>query len=114
MSQLKLHTCMVLLLNNLSSILAGHVHNALMSSLKSKYPDTRNLGIKHGPLKVLVDAEMPCLLLETAFLSNPVEAQRLQQPEHQRLLAQAITDGIASFLRGARSAARSRTSLAEM
>ena len=99
---------------NQSSILAGHVHNALMSSLKSKYPDTRNLGIKHGPLKVLVDAEMPCLLLETAFLSNPVEAQRLQQPEHQRLLAQAITDGIASFLRGARSAARSRTSLAEM
>jgi N-acetylmuramoyl-L-alanine amidase len=99
---------------NQSSILAGHVHNALMSSLKSKYPDIRNLGIKHAPLKVLVDAEMPCLILETAFLSNPVEASRLQTPAHQRLLAQAITDGIGSFLRGTRSAAHQRASLAEM
>ena len=99
---------------NQSSILAGYVHNALMSRLKSKYPDTRNLGIKHAPMKVLVDAEMPCLILETAFLSNPVEAQRLQKTEHQKLLAQAITDGIGSYLRSAGTAAHPRSSLAGM
>jgi N-acetylmuramoyl-L-alanine amidase len=98
---------------NQSSIFAGHMHNALMSSLKARYPDARNLGVKHAPLKVLVDAEMPCLILETAFISNPEEAERLKNPEHQKLLAQAITDGIGSFLQGARAAA-SRGSRAEM
>ena len=98
---------------NQSSIFAGHMHNALMSRLKARYPDARNLGVKHAPLKVLVDAEMPCLILETAFISNPEEAERLKNPEHQKLLAQAITDGIGSFLQGARAAAN-RGSRAEM
>ncbi|MCX5901002.1 MAG: N-acetylmuramoyl-L-alanine amidase, partial [Proteobacteria bacterium] len=98
---------------NQSSIFAGHMHNALMSSLRARYPDARNLGVKHAPLKVLVDAEMPCLILETAFISNPEEAERLKNPEHQKLLAQAITDGIGSFLQGARAAAN-RGSRAEM
>lgn len=97
-----------------SSILAGHVHNAMMRSLKAKYRDIRNLGVKHAPMKVLIEADMPCLIIEAAFLSNPVEARRLQKPGHQRLLARAITAGITSFLRGAQSAARARAGRAGM
>ena len=49
------------------------------------------LGAKMGPFYVLVGAEMPSILIECGFLSNPYEAQLLTQPQYQ----QALVDGIA-------------------
>jgi N-acetylmuramoyl-L-alanine amidase len=49
------------------------------------------LGSKMGPFYVLVGAEMPSVLIECGFLSNPREAQFLVQPTYQ----EAIADGIA-------------------
>ena len=49
------------------------------------------LGAKKGPFYVLVGAEMPSVLIECGFLSNPQEAQLLLQPAYQ----QALADGIA-------------------
>ena len=63
---------------NQSSILAGHIHNAMVSKISDKYHEKiRNLGIKHAPMRVLINAEMPCILIETAFISNPKEAKQL-------------------------------------
>ncbi|MCX8043781.1 MAG: N-acetylmuramoyl-L-alanine amidase [Desulfobacterota bacterium] len=82
---------------NASSILAGHVHNALVRNLSQRYSTTRNLGVKHAPLRVLIDAEMPCIIIETAFITNPDESKRLTDPDHQRLLVEAIAEGIRNF-----------------
>jgi N-acetylmuramoyl-L-alanine amidase len=82
---------------NESSLFAGFVHNALVHSISKKYKRIRNLGVKQGPFTILVDAEMPCILIETAFISNPTEAKRLKSESYQGLLAKAIVDGISSF-----------------
>jgi N-acetylmuramoyl-L-alanine amidase len=47
-----------------------------------------------GPFYVLVGAEMPSVLVEGGFLSNPHEAALLAQPRYQLALA----DGIASAI----------------
>lgn len=82
---------------NTSSILAGYVHNALVGRLTERYASVRNLGVKHAPLRILIDADMPCIIIETAFISNPEDARRLTDLQHQQLLAEAITEGIRGF-----------------
>lgn len=82
---------------NASSILAGYIHNAMVGKLTQRYEHVRNLGVKHAPMRVLIDAGMPCVIIEAAFISNPHEARLLTLPDHQHLLAEAITEGIRSF-----------------
>jgi len=89
---------------NKSSIFAGYVHNAMVQHLSKKYKNLRNLGIKHAPMRVLINPEMPCLLIETAFISNPVEAKRLKNGNYQTLLSQAILQGIKDFTHEQRTA----------
>ena len=42
---------------------------------------------------------MPSILIETGFISNPDEARRLAQAEHQNKVARAITTGIEQYMR---------------
>jgi N-acetylmuramoyl-L-alanine amidase len=56
------------------------------------------LGAKMGPFYVLVGAHMPAVLVETGFLSNAGEAQRLASPQYQTLLADGIATAIAHYL----------------
>ncbi|MEI6128401.1 MAG: N-acetylmuramoyl-L-alanine amidase, partial [Pseudomonadota bacterium] len=93
-------------------ILAGYIHNALVSKVKNRYNDVRNLGVKHAPLRVLIDAEMPCVIIESAFISNPAEAKMLNSPEHQHLIAQAIVEGIFNFKSGVKAAFLKKSSKA--
>lgn len=53
-----------------------------------------NRGIKRAPFWVLKDARMPAILVESGFLSNPEEAQRLADEAYQRKVARSIADGI--------------------
>jgi len=54
--------------------------------------------VKRGPFYVLVGAYMPCVLVETAFLSHPVEGRRLAREEYRADLAQGLYTGIAAFV----------------
>ncbi len=47
---------------------------------------------------VLKSPDVPSILIETGFLSNPDEARRLANPRHQTRLAGAIADGIRGYL----------------
>ncbi len=42
---------------------------------------------------------MPSVLGETGFISNPEEARRLAQAEHQDKVARAVAKGIEQFMR---------------
>jgi N-acetylmuramoyl-L-alanine amidase len=47
---------------------------------------------------VLKAPDMPSILIETAFLSNPSEEQKLRNPKHQQRLAKAVFGGIKAHL----------------
>ncbi len=66
--------------------------------------DVHNLGVKKGPFYVLVGAYMPCVLVETSFLSHPVEGKRLGTPAYQHEIAEGLYLGITDFLGDARLA----------
>ncbi len=55
------------------------------------------LGAKTGPFYVLVGAHMPAVLVETGFLSNAGEAERLTSPRYQELLADGIATAVAHY-----------------
>jgi N-acetylmuramoyl-L-alanine amidase len=55
------------------------------------------LGAKMGPFYVLVGAHMPAVLVETGFLSNPGEAQRLASASYQEVLADGIATAITHY-----------------
>lgn len=46
---------------------------------------------------VLKAPDVPSVLVETAFLSNPEEERRLRDPAHQQRIAQALMDGIRAY-----------------
>ena len=47
---------------------------------------------------VLKAPDIPSILVETAFISNPEEERRLADPQHQQRIAEAIFSGIRSYL----------------
>jgi N-acetylmuramoyl-L-alanine amidase len=60
---------------------------------------TRDRGIKQAPFKVLTGVACPAILVETAFISNPDEEQKLASDEFQAKIAEAIYRGLALFLK---------------
>jgi N-acetylmuramoyl-L-alanine amidase len=50
-------------------------------------------GVKRASLKVLTSPDMPSMLVETAFISNPREEAKLNDARHQQKLAEAILAG---------------------
>ena len=46
---------------------------------------------------VLRSPDVPSMLVETAFISNPDEERRLNDPQHQTQLARAILDGVTGY-----------------
>lgn len=71
---------------------AGHV----LSGLKG-------IGFNHKPnieranFSVLRTSDMPAMLVETAFISNPDEERRLTDPAYQRTLAKAVLQGVDAY-----------------
>jgi N-acetylmuramoyl-L-alanine amidase len=56
------------------------------------------LGARKGPFYVLVGANMPAVLVECGFLTNPAEAARLASARYQQILADGIAGAIVHFL----------------
>jgi N-acetylmuramoyl-L-alanine amidase len=62
-----------------------------------KYAATRDEGIIERGFKVLRETEMPSVLVETAFITNPREEKLLASEAFQNKLAQGIAQGISSY-----------------
>lgn len=78
--------------------LARYLQTALVSQAKKRNPQVRNLGVKKGPFYVLVGADMPCVLVEAGFITNPTERRLLLSAAYQDDLAEGLYQGIAKFL----------------
>ena len=77
----------------LFSVKAG---NAVLSRLQQATKLHKKQVEKAGFL-VLKTSDIPSILVETGFISNPREARRLSQKDHQNRLSKAIAAGIWDF-----------------
>ena len=57
-------------------------------------------GLIRDRFVVLRHSQMPSVLVETAFLSNNTEGAKLSDPEFQRVIAQQLAGGLASYMQG--------------
>lgn len=57
-------------------------------------------GLIRNRFVVLRHAQMPSVLVETAFLTNPREGAKLSDPEFQKLIARQLAGGLASYMQG--------------
>lgn len=81
-----------------SSRLAGKVQSAMVHQLAQNYSHIQNKGVKQAPFYVLLGAQMPAILVETAFISNPRECERLTQASYQEAVAEGIIRGIRKYI----------------
>ena len=84
---------------NDSSQLAGIVQNNLIQGMRKKFKRVKDLGAKGGPFYVLHGANMPSVLVETSFVSNPIEGKRLRSSKYRERLAYFILEGIEKYFR---------------
>ena len=78
--------------------LAGLIQESMVRELKKEYSSVHDLGVKKAPFWVLTGARMPCVLVETSFISNRREEKRLVSSSFQDDLARAMARGIHEYL----------------
>ncbi len=83
-----------------SSRLAHQVQKGMLHQVGSRFNQIRDLGVKQAPFYVLIGAEMPAILVETGFITNPRERKRLLTRTYQETLADGIAEGIKRYIRG--------------
>ncbi len=71
---------------------AGHVLGGLKRIGNNHKPN-----LERANFAVLRTSDMPAMLVETAFISNPDEERRLVDPDYQRRIAGAVLDGVHTY-----------------
>ena len=79
---------------------AGDVQSSLHSGLAVKSPAIRDRGVKKAPFIVLIGANMPSILAEISFVSNPTDEHRLATSEYRERIAESLYRGIAKYVNG--------------
>ena len=75
--------------DRLNAHLGWQVHRYLIATTNAN-----DRGIKHARWQVLVQAEMPAILVETGFISNSDEERQLGSAEYQQRLAVGLASGV--------------------
>lgn len=75
-----------------SEDMAGHVLSGLKRLGKTHKPH-----VERANFVVLRAPDVPSMLVETAFITNPDEERRLRDPAHQKRLASAILEGVNTY-----------------
>ena len=83
---------------NESSRLAVHVQKCMCKGLKKRYSRIKDKGVKQAPFYVLLGAQMPSILIETAFISNSRDCKRLVNSKYQDRMCDAIVNGIREYI----------------
>jgi N-acetylmuramoyl-L-alanine amidase len=77
--------------------LAEVVQRQLCAGVRAHIGEVRDLGVKSALFYVLLGARMPAVLVESAFISNKIEEQRLKSPRFQDEAATAIARAVETF-----------------
>jgi N-acetylmuramoyl-L-alanine amidase len=79
---------------------ASNVQEALHTGLATKNSGIRDRGVKKAPFIVLIGANMPSILAEISFVSNPSDERKLQTPEYRQRIAESLYRGISKYVSG--------------
>ncbi len=90
---------------NESSRLATYIQKSLYANMSKNYSGVRDKGVKQAPFYVLLGAQMPAILIETSFISNPTECKRLADSKYQDALCDGIIAGLRQYIRETQPAA---------
>ena len=82
---------------NESSKFATYVQNSIISSHEKSNHTCQNHGVKQALFYVLVGAQMPAILIETGFITNPTESKLLQKETYQNSIIDGIIHGIHAY-----------------
>ena len=91
----------------LASVLLDLSQNAVISASRDaanrvlaeldRIGDLKKTDVQHASLIVLTSPDIPSMLIETAYISNPEEEKKLRDPSHQVRLATAIHAGVRRY-----------------
>jgi N-acetylmuramoyl-L-alanine amidase len=79
---------------------AADVETSLYAGLERGNPGLRDRGVKKAPFVVLIGANMPSILAEISFLTNPDDATQLRDPEYRQRIAESLYRGVAKYVNG--------------
>lgn len=87
---------------NSEKIVASHklaidLQSSVLSSLRARYKNVKDGGVREGPFWVLVGAQMPAVLIEVGFITHPTEASRLKSKTYQDYFARGLADGVENY-----------------
>lgn len=83
--------------------LAEDIQDSLSKRLQKTAKPVKNRGVRKAPFVVLIGADMPSILTEISFLSNPADEQLLKKPEHRQRIAEGVYQGMESYLQSMNS-----------
>ncbi|MCF6187271.1 MAG: N-acetylmuramoyl-L-alanine amidase [Desulfobulbaceae bacterium] len=88
-----------------SSRLAEFVQANMISGLAREKYSVKDLGVKQAPFYVLIGAEMPAILAEISFITNPDEVKLLKTDAYLEDIAHQIAAGVAAYVENHTTAA---------
>src|SRR6266478_1065140 len=81
-----------------SKELAEDIQDSLSKRIQKSSRPVKNRGVRKAPFVVLIGADMPSILTEISFLSNPADEQMLKKPEQRQKVAEGLYQGVVSYL----------------
>jgi len=78
--------------------LAKQVQREVSTSLQQAGSAQRDRGIRKAPFVVLIGANMPSILAEISFLTNPRDERLLKKGEYRQKVAAALYSGISHYV----------------
>jgi len=77
---------------------ATQVQREVYSRLRKSGGRQRDRGVKKAPFVVLIGANMPSILAEISFLTNPQDERLLKQNDYRQRVAEALHRGLARYV----------------
>ena len=76
---------------------AAAVQEHMVAGVRRQH-GVRDRGVHTAPFYVLIGANMPAVLAEIAFVSNPEDEKRLKAGEYREVIARSLLSGVKSYL----------------
>ncbi|MBI3609912.1 MAG: N-acetylmuramoyl-L-alanine amidase [Nitrospirae bacterium] len=84
---------------NQSQELAHLTRQSFQTTLANRYDyNVVDHGVKRAPFYVLLNSNMPSILAEVSFISNPDEEKLLRQGPYRQAIAESLFQGIRAYL----------------
>ncbi|HET6385953.1 MAG TPA: N-acetylmuramoyl-L-alanine amidase [Armatimonadota bacterium] len=79
---------------------ATDVQESLYGGLEKGNEGLKDRGVKKAPFVVLIGANMPSILAEISFVTNPNDARELEEPAYRERVAESLYRGVARYEAG--------------